>query len=193
MSMRLLNLFIDLFRTAHRGNNISNNQSEQLFTREQVEQIIEKTSRKFNLDRTSEGPQTFQTKSWKSWRTAHPSIYRRASKNLLRTFQKFHRELKRKTVGTLQSAKAEYKEADRLMIVGRAATGLYEECQQFLKPGGSDEQFFHIMEDIRQLAVYSYATSKSTKSEARTMAIKALKLPDSVDVFDEIIIIITQV
>jgi hypothetical protein len=35
------------------------------------------------------------------------------------------------------------------------------------------------MEDIRQLAVYSYATSKATKSEARTMAIKALRLPDS--------------
>ncbi|CEJ05425.1 hypothetical protein RMCBS344292_19366 [Rhizopus microsporus] len=32
-------------------------------------------------------PQTFRTKSWKNWRTARPSIYRRTSKNLLRTFQ----------------------------------------------------------------------------------------------------------
>jgi hypothetical protein len=36
------------------------------------------------------------------------------------------------------------------------------------------------MEDTRQLAVYSYATSKITKSEARTMTVKVLRLPGSV-------------
>ncbi|CEG64818.1 hypothetical protein RMATCC62417_01727 [Rhizopus microsporus] len=41
------------------------------------------------------------------------------------------------------------------------------------------------MEGIRQLAVYSYATSKTTKSEARTMAIKALRFPDSVKHLEE--------
>ncbi|PHZ14874.1 uncharacterized protein RHIMIDRAFT_235628 [Rhizopus microsporus ATCC 52813] len=46
--------------------------------------------------------------------------------------------------------------------------------------GENEEQFFHIMEGIRQLAVYPYATSKATKNEVRTMAIKALRLPDSV-------------
>ncbi|PHZ09174.1 uncharacterized protein RHIMIDRAFT_246457 [Rhizopus microsporus ATCC 52813] len=35
---------------------MSNDQSEQLFTREQVEQIIEEMSRKLNLARSSEGP-----------------------------------------------------------------------------------------------------------------------------------------
>ncbi|PHZ09421.1 uncharacterized protein RHIMIDRAFT_240533 [Rhizopus microsporus ATCC 52813] len=99
--------------------------------------------------------------------------------------KEFHRELKRKTVDALQSTNAVYKGADRLIIAGRAATGLYEECQQFLESGGSEEQFFHIMEGIRQLAVYSYATSKTTKSEARTMAIKALRLPDSVKHLEE--------
>ncbi|KAG1172982.1 hypothetical protein G6F70_005000 [Rhizopus microsporus] len=38
--------------------------------------------------------------------------------------------------------------ADRLIIARRAATGLYEKCQQFLESGGSEEQFFHIMEGI---------------------------------------------
>ena len=41
------------------------------------------------------------------------------------------------------------------------------------------------MEGIRQLAVHSYATSKTTKSEARAMAIKALRLPDSVKYLEE--------
>jgi hypothetical protein len=35
---------------------MSNDQSEQLFTREQVEQITEEIPRKLNLDRSSEGP-----------------------------------------------------------------------------------------------------------------------------------------
>ncbi|CEG80004.1 hypothetical protein RMATCC62417_14401 [Rhizopus microsporus] len=41
------------------------------------------------------------------------------------------------------------------------------------------------MEGIRQLAVYSYATNKTTKSEARTMVIKALRFPDSVKRLEE--------
>jgi hypothetical protein len=94
--------------------------------------------------------------------------------------KEFHRELIRKTVDALQSTNAVYKGADRLIIAERVVTGLYVEFQQFLESGGSEEQFFHIMGGIRQPAVYSYATSKTTKSEARTMAIKALRLPDSV-------------
>lgn len=35
------------------------------------------------------------------------------------------------------------------------------------------------MEGIRQRAVYSYTTSKTTKNEASSMAIKELRLPDS--------------
>ncbi|CEJ03023.1 hypothetical protein RMCBS344292_17014 [Rhizopus microsporus] len=41
------------------------------------------------------------------------------------------------------------------------------------------------MEGVRQLAVYSLATSKTTKTEARSMALKALKLHDSIKHLDE--------
>ncbi|CEI92974.1 hypothetical protein RMCBS344292_07219 [Rhizopus microsporus] len=54
--------FVRFLSAAYRGNNMSNYQSEQLFTREQVGQIVEEMSRKLNLDRPEKVPQTFQTK-----------------------------------------------------------------------------------------------------------------------------------
>ncbi|PHZ09028.1 uncharacterized protein RHIMIDRAFT_240902, partial [Rhizopus microsporus ATCC 52813] len=179
---------------------MSNDQSEQLFTREQVEQIIEEMSRKINLDRSGEDPTNLPNEILEELENSSSINLQKNIKEFVKSLPKyegsewtnneifnkeFHRELKRKTVDALQSTNAVYKGADRLIIAGRAATGLYEECQQFLESGGSEEQFFHIMEGIRQLAVYSYATGKATKSEARTMAIKALRLPDSVKHLEE--------
>ncbi|CAO3658294.1 hypothetical protein G6F70_002641 [Rhizopus microsporus] len=157
-------------------------------------------SRKLNLDNSSEGltnlPNEILEELEVSLSINLQKIIKEFVKNLpkyegsdwtnSKIFNKeFHRELKRKTVNALQSTNAVYKGVDRLIIAGRAATDLYVECQQFLESGGSEEQFFHIMEGIRQLAVYSYSTSKTTKSEARTMAIKAPRLPDSVKHLEE--------
>lgn len=70
--------------------------------------------------------------------------------------KEFHRELKKRTMDALQGT-------NRPITTGRAATGLYEECQHFLETEESKVQFPHIMEVIRQLAVYSYATSRTIK------------------------------
>ncbi|CEG78273.1 hypothetical protein RMATCC62417_12908 [Rhizopus microsporus] len=179
---------------------MSNDQSEQLFKREQVEQNIEEMSRKLNLDRSSEGPTNLPSEILEELENSSSISLQKNIKEFVKNLPKydssewanseifnkeFHRELKRKTVDALQSTNAVYKGADRLIIARRAATGFYEECQQFLKPEGSEEQFFHIMEGIRQLAVYSYTASKTTKSEARTMATKALRLPDSIRHLEE--------
>ncbi|PHZ14527.1 uncharacterized protein RHIMIDRAFT_235303 [Rhizopus microsporus ATCC 52813] len=179
---------------------MSSDQSEQLFTREQVEQIIEEISRKLNLDRSIEGPTNLSNEILEELENSSSVNLQKNIKEFVKNLPKyegsewtnseifnkeFHRELKRKTVDALQSTNAVYKGADRLIIAGRAATDLYEGCQQFLESGGSEEQFFLIMEGIRQLAVYSYATSKAIKSEAKTMAIKALRLPDSVKHLEE--------
>ncbi|CEG67190.1 hypothetical protein RMATCC62417_03656 [Rhizopus microsporus] len=177
-----------------------NDQSEQLFTREQVGQIIEEMSRKLNLDRSSEGSTNLPNEILEELENSSSINLQKNIKEFVKNIPKyegsewfnseifnkeFHRELKRETMDALQSTNAVYKGADRLIIAGRAAINLYEECQQFLESGGSEEQFFHIMEGIQQLAVYSYATSKITKSEARTMAIKALRLADSVKHLEE--------
>ncbi|CEI97805.1 hypothetical protein RMCBS344292_11930 [Rhizopus microsporus] len=142
---------------------MSNNQSEQLFTREQVEQIIEEMSKKFNLDRSSEDPTNLPNEILDELENSSSINLQKNIKEFVKNLPKyegndwtnsevfnkeFHRELKRKTVDALQSTNAVYKGADRLIIAGRAATGLYEEFQQFLESGGSEEQFFHIMKDI---------------------------------------------
>ena len=97
--------------------------------------------------------------------------------------REFHKELKRRTIDAFQSTNVVYKKADRLIIAGRAAASLSEECKQFLEQG-NEETFLHIMEGVRQLAIYSLVSSKTTNTEARPMALKALKLPDSVKHLD---------
>ncbi|PHZ07872.1 uncharacterized protein RHIMIDRAFT_316490 [Rhizopus microsporus ATCC 52813] len=166
---------------------MSNDQSEQLFTREQVKQIIEKMSRKPNLNRSKlENNSTINLQKNIKEFAKSLSKYEGSEWTNSKIFNKeFRRELKRKTAGALQSTSTIYKGADRLIIARRAAADLYEEFQQFLESGGNEEQFFHIMESIRQFAVYSYTTSKATKSEARIMVIKTLKLLDSVKYLEE--------
>jgi hypothetical protein len=179
---------------------MSNDQSEQLFTREQVEQIIEEMSRKLNLDRSSEGPTNLPNEILEELENSSSINLQNNIKEFVKSLpnyegnewtnseifnKEFHRELKKRAMDALQSTNAVYKRADRLTVAGRAATGSYEECQQFLESGGSEEQSFHIMEGIRQLAVYSYARSKATKNEARAMAIKVLRLLDSVKHLEE--------
>ncbi|KAG1031785.1 hypothetical protein G6F43_013886 [Rhizopus delemar] len=179
---------------------MSNEQNEQLFTREQVEQIIEEMSRKFSLDKSGESYTELPNEILDELENSSTTQLQKNIKEFTKILPKyeggewtnsevfnkeFHRELKRRTVDALQGTNARYKGADRLITTGRAATGLYEECQHFLETGGNEEQFLHIMEGIRQLAVYSYATSKTTKTEARSMAIKALRLPDSVKHLEE--------
>ncbi|KAG0750028.1 hypothetical protein G6F57_000516 [Rhizopus arrhizus] len=70
--------------------------------------------------------------------------------------KEFHRELKKRTMDALQGT-------NRPITTGRAATGLYEECQHFLE---TEE-------------------SKDNKNEAKSMAIKALRLPGSVKHMEE--------
>ncbi|PHZ09931.1 uncharacterized protein RHIMIDRAFT_299425 [Rhizopus microsporus ATCC 52813] len=157
---------------------MSNDQSEQLRTREQVEHIIEEMPRKLSLDRLSEGPTNLPNEILEELKNSSSINLQKNIKEFVKNLPKydgsewtnsgifnkeFHRELKRKTVDALQSTSAVYKGADRPIIAGRAATGLYEECQHFLESGGSEQRFFHIMEGIRQLAGYSYAMSKASK------------------------------
>ncbi|KAG1047758.1 hypothetical protein G6F43_009814 [Rhizopus delemar] len=156
--------------------------NEQLCTREQIEQIIEEISRKFNLDKSGESytklPNEILDELENSSITHLQKNVKEFTKNLLK-------KLKRRIVDDLQETNAIYRGADRLITTGRAVTGLYEERQHFLETGGIEEQFLHIMEGIRQPAIYSYATSRTTKTEARSMTIKVLRLSNSVKHLEE--------
>ncbi|CEI95564.1 hypothetical protein RMCBS344292_09747 [Rhizopus microsporus] len=178
---------------------MSNENNEQLFTREQVEQIIEELVNKLTLERPSVGAtelpkDTLEELEHSSSNTLHKGI-KEFSKNILKYEdnewaasemfnREFHKELKRRTIDAFQSTNAVYKGADRLIIAGRAVASLFEECKQFLEQG-NEETFLHIIEGVRQLAVYSLVSNKTTKTETRSMALKTLKFPDSVKHLDE--------
>ncbi|KAG1049069.1 hypothetical protein G6F43_008582 [Rhizopus delemar] len=158
---------------------MSNEQNEQLFTREQV---IKEMSRKLSLDKSGESYTELPNENLDELENSS-TIH--LQKNIKEFTKNLPKELRRRTMDALQGTSAIYKGADRLITTGRAATGIYEECQHFLETGGNEEQFLHIMEGVRQLAVYSYATSRATETEARSMAIKALRLPYSVKHLEE--------
>ncbi|CEI96069.1 hypothetical protein RMCBS344292_10239 [Rhizopus microsporus] len=146
---------------------MSNENNEQLFTREQVEQIIEELANKLTLERSSVGVTEFSKEILEELEHSSSNTIKEFSKNIpeyednewtaSEMFNKeFHKELKRRTIDAFQSTNAVYKGADRLIIVGRAAASLFEECKQFLRQS-NEETFLHIMEGVRQLAVYSLA------------------------------------
>ncbi|PHZ11547.1 uncharacterized protein RHIMIDRAFT_244042 [Rhizopus microsporus ATCC 52813] len=104
-----------------------NDQSEQLFTREQVEQIIEEMSRKLNLDRSSEGPINLPNEILEEVENGPSINLQKNIKEFVKNLPKYegsewinseifnkelHRELKRKTVNALQSTNVVYKGAD---------------------------------------------------------------------------------
>ncbi|CEG66990.1 hypothetical protein RMATCC62417_03476 [Rhizopus microsporus] len=176
-----------------------NENNEQPFTREQFEQIIKELANKLALKRTGVGATEHPKEIVEELKHSPSNTLHRGIKEFSKNIPKhedsewtaseifnreFYKELKRCTIDAFQSTNAVYKGADRLIIAGRAAASLFEECKQFLEQG-NEETFLHIMERARQLAVYSLVSSKTTKTEARSMALKALKLPDSVKHLDE--------
>ncbi|KAG1058191.1 hypothetical protein G6F43_000015 [Rhizopus delemar] len=68
---------------------------------------------------------------------------------------------------------------------GDSYTGHPKVILDELENKGSEEQFVHIMKGVGQLAVYSYATSRTTKTEVRSIVIKALRLPGSIKHLEE--------
>lgn len=100
----------------------------------------------------------------------------------------FISELKKYNVDTHQVVSYKYKDADRLRTAARGATEIFEELKFIADRGGdpSDEEaVVRCIEKLRRLAIFGFATAKKIDQEARSLAAKALRLPDTVKHLDE--------
>jgi hypothetical protein len=122
----------------------------------------------FNLKKVARDVRKYEGGEWTTPETINKSIIP---------------DLKRYNIDTLQVITTKYKDADRLRLAGHGVTEIYEALKMAAERGGdpSDEDIImECIEKLRRLAVYNYATAKQMDLEAKSMATKALRLPDSI-------------
>ncbi|ORE11554.1 hypothetical protein BCV72DRAFT_332132 [Rhizopus microsporus var. microsporus] len=72
-----------------------------------------------------------------------------------------------------------YKDADKLRYAAKAASILSEELEFISTNGGDATTFTNVVEKARRLTVYSLQTAKNIDTDARALATKTLRLPQS--------------
>jgi hypothetical protein len=102
------------------------------------------------------------------------------------TNPQFVRTLKDKTIDTYQHVQQQYRDANRLRTVARAATEIFEDLATALddSPTITTNHLEQTLEKCRQLAVFSFASAKMVDHEAREATAKAINLPDSLQHFN---------
>jgi hypothetical protein len=79
-----------------------------------------------------------------------------------------------------QTIEAFYKGGDRLRTAARATIEIFEDLQHLVEQGGNREDLEVLLEKQRRLAVYQLASGKQLDNDARTIALKAARLPESI-------------
>ncbi|KAI7886545.1 uncharacterized protein EV154DRAFT_427421 [Mucor mucedo] len=92
----------------------------------------------------------------------------------------FGPELIKFNVDATQTVAAIHKGADRLRTASRAAAEMYSDVQWIINEGGIEQDMQHILEKVKRLTIYGFATSKELDGDAKELTTKALRLPTSV-------------
>ncbi|KAG1300931.1 hypothetical protein G6F64_012253 [Rhizopus arrhizus] len=88
----------------------------------------------------------------------------------------FVADLKRYNMEAKQVISNRYDDLDKLRIVGRSAAEIFEGLGAYMK-SGDQETFFQVMKKVRQLSIFSFATSQEIDREAKELTLAALRLP----------------
>ncbi|KAG0755422.1 hypothetical protein G6F29_012065 [Rhizopus arrhizus] len=94
-------------------------------------------------------------------------------------------DLKRYQIDAYQVVTQRYKDADKIRHAAKAATDIYEDLIHFATNGGDEATFANIVEKARRMAVYGFSTAKTVDTEARDLATKALRLPQSLKYLED--------
>ncbi|KAI8142009.1 hypothetical protein BJV82DRAFT_517334 [Fennellomyces sp. T-0311] len=90
----------------------------------------------------------------------------------------FHQQVKQHKLDALSVINSKYRDGNRLRIVGRAATEAYNILSTILEQRDDaddpEENLRQLLERIRRLAVYSFATGKAMDHDARAISNRAL-------------------
>ncbi|KAL0146315.1 hypothetical protein V8B55DRAFT_1571058, partial [Mucor lusitanicus] len=97
----------------------------------------------------------------------------------------FLSELRKQHVDATQPIHALYKGADRLRTAAKASTEIYSDFQHIIENGGSQEEMEIVLQQIKRLAVYTFATGKELDKDAKDSALKSLKLPENMQYLRE--------
>lgn len=85
-------------------------------------------------------------------------------------------DLKRFQVEAKQVITSRYDDSDKLKIVGRSAAEIFEGLNAFME-SGEEETFLQVMEKVRRLSIFSFASSQEIDREAKELTLTALRLP----------------
>ncbi|KAG1220948.1 hypothetical protein G6F35_006338 [Rhizopus arrhizus] len=88
----------------------------------------------------------------------------------------FMADLKRYQVEAKQVISNRYDDSDKLRIVGRSAAEIFEGLGAYME-SGDQETFLQVMEKVRRLFIFSFATSQEIDREAKELTLTALRLP----------------
>ncbi|KAG1001435.1 hypothetical protein G6F27_012878 [Rhizopus arrhizus] len=88
----------------------------------------------------------------------------------------FVADLRRFQVEAKQVITSRYEDSDKLKIVGRSAAEIFEGLNAFTE-SGDEETFLQIMEKVRRLSIFSFASSQEIDREAKELTLAALRLP----------------
>ncbi|KAG0977323.1 hypothetical protein G6F57_009329 [Rhizopus arrhizus] len=88
----------------------------------------------------------------------------------------FMADLKRYQVEAKQVISSRYDDSDKLRIVGRSAAEIFEGLGAHME-SGDQETFLQVMEKVRRLSIFSFATSQEIDREAKELTLTALRLP----------------
>ncbi|KAG1149485.1 hypothetical protein G6F37_011405 [Rhizopus arrhizus] len=88
----------------------------------------------------------------------------------------FMADLKRYQVEAKQVISNRYDDSGKLRIVGRSAAEIFESLGAYME-SGDQETFLQVMEKVRWLSIFSFATSQEIDREAKEFTLTALRLP----------------
>ncbi|OAD68326.1 hypothetical protein PHYBLDRAFT_68873 [Phycomyces blakesleeanus NRRL 1555(-)] len=94
--------------------------------------------------------------------------------------QIFVPDLKKYTMDAHQIVQGKYKDGDKLRIAGRAASEDFNDLKYIKSQQNSNKDasdFDELIEKVRRLAVYAFASGKTLDEDSKELSIRAIKLP----------------
>lgn len=85
-------------------------------------------------------------------------------------------DLKRYQVEAKQVISSRYEDSDKIRIVGRSAAEIFEGLGAYME-SEDQETFLQVMEKVRRLSIFSFATSQEVDREAKELTLTVLRLP----------------
>ncbi|KAG1450326.1 hypothetical protein G6F56_008382 [Rhizopus delemar] len=131
-------------------------------TSEQIKELLDLSRRLKDKEPRDEAPSRFDLPEEIHDELENSSKIELKNKLKKDNQQSLSPELKKFQVDAAQTVSAIGKGADRLRTAGKGAAEIFLDFQFIIKEGGSEEDMEAVLEKLKRLTVYSFATGKRT-------------------------------